>query len=158
MPKDGDRLPAPRTWQEKMLKAASYAACAQEHPLYQLKAVDTESNPHSLAFIDYLGKPEIIGMYINHWTGGIGQRIHIQVRDNVRIMHVRVMIRQHPMSDMVLESDHACQSQVYPLIWTYLTKTKILQPPGFCVDVIATDLPGNTSAETLIFDQEPDEL
>jgi hypothetical protein len=149
---DGDRFPPCRTWQQRILKAAGYAAFAQEHPVYRLKTAGTQVSAYSLAFVDSLGKPRLVDMDISRWTGGIGQRIHIQVMDNVEVLQVRVMIPEHRMSDTVLESGHAHPSRLDPRIWTYLTKTQIHQAPGFCVDVIAIDLPGNVGVDTVEFD------
>ena len=134
-----------------MLKAASYAALAHDHQVYRLESRETQVSSYSLAFLDFLGKPQLVGMDTSRWTGGIGQRIHIQVRDNVRILQVRVMIREHKMSDEVLEAGNACPSRLDPWIWTYSTKTQIQQSSGLCVDVITTDLAGNIGVDTMEF-------
>ena len=144
-------LSSRQRWQQQTLKAATYAAFAQTQPVYLLKAMGTQTSAYSFAFVDFLGKPQLVGMDISQWTGGIGERIHILVKDNVMVLHVRVMIREDRLSDIVLESGHAYRSPSDGLVWTYLTKTRIHQKPGFCVDVLATDLPGNLSVETMEF-------
>jgi len=149
---DGDRLPPPKTLQQRIRKAGSYAAWAQDHFLYQLKASDSPVSAHSLAFLDSLGKPQLLGMDIRRWTGGIGQMIQIRIMDNIQVLQVRVMIREHRMSDTILESGYAYPSRLDPTLWTYITKTQIQQRPGFCVDILANDLPGNLSVETMEFD------
>ena len=146
---EGNRFPPGKTWQQKILKAASFADVSHEHPLYRLSTIGTRISPYSMAFLDCIGVPKLVNMDISHWTGEIGQWIHIQVLDKVRVLQVRVMIRENMMSDKVFESGHAYPSRLNPSIWTYVTKTKIHQVSGFCVDVLANDLPGNVSVETV---------
>jgi hypothetical protein len=69
-------------------------------------------------------------------------------------MQVRVMIRENKMSKTSLESGHACQSRLNPSIWTYITRTEILQTPGLCMNVLANDLAGNFGADIVVFDYE----
>jgi hypothetical protein len=151
---DNDRFPPGKTWQQQMLKASGYAAQAQEHPLYRLASRGKQMNEYGLALLDFLGKPQLVGMDISRWTGGIGQTIRIQVRDNIRVLHVRVMIRRHKTSDKVLESGHACPSKLSPWVWNYITRTQIEQSSGFCIDVLTTDLPGNVGVDTMEFTSE----
>ena len=89
---DGDK-PLFESWQSEILKAASYAACTLHHPLYQLQADKTEINAYCLAFLDSLGGPKVTGVDSKRWTGRIGEEIHFYVRDNIRVMQVRVMVR-----------------------------------------------------------------
>jgi hypothetical protein len=151
---DGDKRPPPKTWQQQILKAASYAACSLDHPLYRLKAKETRISPYGLAFLDCLGGPQLIAVDSSHWTGRIGERIHFHVRDNIQVMHVRVMIWENQMSKTILESGHACQSRLDPTVWTYITQTEIRQTPGLCMDVLANDLVGNLGVDTVLFNYE----
>ena len=151
---DGDKLPRPETWQGQILKAASYAACALGHPLYRLLADKTGTSAYDLAFLDSLSGPQLIAVDSSRWTGEMGESIHFHLKENIRVMHVRVMIWESKTSKTVLESGHAYPSQLNPLIWTYVTKTKIRQTPGLCMDVLTNDLAGNFGADTVVFDYE----
>lgn len=151
---DSGKRPRPQTWQQQVLKAASYAACAQDHPLYRLQARETRISPYGLAFLDCLGGPKLVAVDSSNWTGRAGERIHFHVKDNLRVMHVRVMIQENETSETTLESGHACQSLLNPSIWTYTTKTEIRQTPGLCMYTLANDLAGNIGADTVVFDYE----
>jgi hypothetical protein len=151
---DSGRRPPPDTWQQQVRRAASYAASALDHPLYRFQAKESGISAHSLAFLDCMGGPWLIAVDSSHWTGRIGESIHFHVKDNVRVMHVRIMIRENKMSRTTLESGHAYPSRLNPLIWTYITQTEIQQSPGLCMDVLANDLVGNYGADIVIFDYE----
>lgn len=148
---DSGKFPAPKTWEQRIRRAASYAACAHEHPIYEIKATDAPVSAYSLAFLDALGKPQLLGMDIRHWNGDIGQHIFIRVTDTIHVLQVRVMIGEHVQSDTVLESGYAYPSQLDPSIWTYVTKTRIHQKPGFCVHIIADNFCGHIGVHTMQF-------
>jgi hypothetical protein len=151
---DGDRLPLPETWQTRILKAASYAALALDHPLYRLRARESSVSAYSLAFLDCLDGPQLISVDSNRWTGGIGQRIHFHFKESIRVMQVRVMVREEKTSKTVLESGQAYPSLLNPFVWTYITKTEIRQTPGLCMDILANDLAGNFGVDQVVFDYE----
>lgn len=151
---DGGRLSLPETWQNRILKAASYAASAMDHPLYRLQAKETRTSAHSLAFLDCLSGPQLVSVDSSRWNGGVGELIHFHIRESVRVMQVRVMVRENSTSRNVLESGHAYPSRLNPSIWTYITKTEIRQTPGLCMDVLANDLAGNLGADIVVFDYE----
>jgi hypothetical protein len=151
---DGSRRPLPKTWQQQILNAASYAACSLDHPLYRLQTKETGINAYGLAFLDCLGGPQLISVDSSHWTGRIGERIHFHVRDTVRVMQVRIMIWENTESKTMLEFGHACQSRLNPSIWTYITQTEIPQIPGLYIGVLTNDLAGNLGADNVIFDYE----
>lgn len=151
---DSGRRPPPETWQQQILKAASYAACTLDHPLYRSLAKETRLSPYALAFLDCLEGPQLIAINSSGWSGKIGERIHFHLKNNVRVMHVRVMIRESKTSRTVFEAGHAYPSRLDPSIWTYITKTEIRQIPGLCMDVIANDLAGNIGADMVEFNYE----
>ena len=149
---DSGRRPRPQIWQGRILKAASYAACALDHPLYRLQAKETRIAAYGLAFLDCLGGPQLIAIDSSRWTGRVGERIHFHVKEYVRVMQVRVMIREDQTSKTTLESGHAYLSRLNPSIWTYITQTEIRQTPGLCIDVLANDLAWNIGADSVVFD------
>jgi hypothetical protein len=151
---DSGRRPVPETWQQQVQRAASYAASALDHPLYRFHARESGISAHSLAFLDCIGAPRLAAVDSSHWTGGIGESIHFHVKNNVRVMRVRIMVRENKTSREALESGQAHPSRLNPSIWTYITQTEILQAPGLCMDVIASDLAGNIGTEIVVFDYE----
>lgn len=151
---DGDRFPAPGNWEQRVLKAASYAACALNHPLYRLQAQETRISAYGLAFLDCLGGPQLIAVDSSRWSGRIGERIHFHVRNNVRVMQVRILIRESKTSKRVFESGYAYASRLNASMWTYITQTEIRQTPGLCIGVLANDLAGNLGVDIVEFDYE----
>lgn len=61
--------------QKMVRKAVTYAEFASGQPIYQCKAVGTQSSAYHLAVTDYMGAPSILDIDIHGWTGGIGQEI-----------------------------------------------------------------------------------
>jgi len=96
----------------------------------------------------------VVSVDSHRWTGGIGEAIHFHVREYIRVMQVRVMIRENRWSKTSLESGHACPSRLNPSVWTYVTKTQIRQTPGLCMDILANDLAGNFGVDTVEFNYE----
>ncbi|MGE5373935.1 MAG: hypothetical protein ACM3XO_02680 [Bacteroidota bacterium] len=151
---DNAKLPLPETWHNRILKAAGYAASGFDHPLYRLGAKEGRISAYSLAFLDCLDGPQLLSVDSSRWTGGIGQTIHFHLKETIRIMQVRVMVRAGKTSKTVLESGHAYPSRLNPMVWTYITKTDIRQTPGLCMDILANDLAGNFGADLVVFDYE----
>jgi hypothetical protein len=151
---DGGRPSLPDTWQNKILNAASYAASALDHPLYRFQSKETQISAYSLAFLDCLSGPQLVSVDSSRWKGGVGELIHFHLRESVRVMQVRVMVRENSTSRTLLESGHAYPSRLNPSIWTYITKKEIRQIPGLCMDVLANDLAGNLGADIVVFDYE----
>lgn len=151
---DGSSRPLPKTLQQEILNAASYAACSLDHPLYRLLTKQTKFNAYGLAFLDCLGGPNLISVDSRHWTGRAGETIHFQFRETIWVMQVRIMIWENTESKIMLESGYAFQSRLNPAIWTYMTKTEIPQTPGLNIGVLANDLAGNLGADNVIFDYE----
>ncbi len=151
---DSGKRPSPETWQQKVQRADSFAASALRHPLYRFQAKERGISAHSLAFLDCIGVPRLVAVDSSHWTGRSGELIHFHVKDNVRVMHVRIMIRENETSKAALESGQAYPSRLNPSIWTYITQTEIRQTPGLCMDVLANDLAGNFGADLVVFDYE----
>jgi hypothetical protein len=67
----------------------------------------------------------------------------------MKVTSVHVMIRASNGSATALEEGKAVPSDTDGLLWTYTTKTLVPMTPGTRLDVIAKDLPGNISGNSL---------
>lgn len=142
-----DPRPAFNGSQKSMRKivrlAVTYAEFASEQAIYQSKAVGTSNSAYLLAVADYLEKPTVLDVDLRDWSEGVGQKIHIQAKDNFMVLNVRLVIRE---GDCILEEGEAVQSVSNSLVWTYTTKTYVAREPGLTLDAFAYDLPGNVGA------------
>lgn len=141
--------PSQSTRHAAMRSASTYANFAQDQALYHERALGTPLTPYSVALQDYFGKPQVLNIDVSRWSGEIGQVIRIRARDNLMVLSVHVVIRQHEGSQVALEEGEAEQSDTDRLLWTYTTTTRVPQRLGTRVDVSAYDLPGNRARKFL---------
>jgi hypothetical protein len=132
---------------EAIRRASTYAHFSQSQPFYLNKAVGTPFSAYEWAVADYFGKPKVLEIDIQQWTGEAGQTIRIQARDNLMVLRVCVKIRE---TLFILEEGEATQSKTEPSVWMYTTRTPIRPKPGVWLNVVAYDLPGNMGENFLI--------
>jgi len=137
------------TRQEAFMQASTYANFAHQQPLYMNRAIGTPLSAYDWAVADYFGKPQVLDLDASEWTGGTGQTIRIRAKDNVRVLAVRVVIRDGGQDGTVLEEGEAEQSETDSLLWTFTTCRSVTHKPGSRLDVLAFDLPGNVGGYSL---------
>jgi hypothetical protein len=71
---------------EAIRRASTYAHFSQSQPFYSNKAVGTPFSAYEWAVADYFGKPKVLEIDIQQWTGEAGQTIRIQARDNLMVL------------------------------------------------------------------------
>lgn len=135
--------------QEAFRLATQYAVGAKDNPIYVNLAKGTDATAYNLAVADYFGKPDVLEINISEWTGQIGQTIRVKAQDNVRVMSVRVMIRESNNTATALEEGEAVRSETNGLMWVYTTKTVVPMTPGTRIDAFARDLPDNVGGHSL---------
>lgn len=135
---------AQKAQQEAFRQATSYAKFAKSQPLYIERAKVTGSTAYNIAVSDWFGQPEIVDVDLSSWSGGVGQPIRVRAQDNVKVVSVRVAIRD--LNNNILEQGEAVQSTSDAMLWTYTTTTNVPMTPGPRLDVTAQDLPGNIGA------------
>lgn len=132
---------ADKTHPAAMREASTYANFARAQEVYVNKARRTEVTPYYVALADWFGAPKVLEMNVDDWTGEIGQKIYVKARDNVKVTHISVVIRDG--NDRVLETGEAVQSVTGSAWWSYTTKSRVKMKPFPIVEAIAQDLAGN---------------
>lgn len=142
------RLLSHRELQRQAIRRAStYAYFSQCEALYLDKSVGTPLSAYEWAIADSFGQPRVLQIDIGGWSGGIGQAIRIQATDNLMVLRVRVKIWD---GTRIREEGEATPSQTERSTWIYTTRTALQPRPGVWLDVVASDLPGNTGANFLV--------
>ena len=119
---------------------------AKDNPIYVQLAKRTETTSYNLAVADWFGKPEILSVNTDGWTGCIGHTIRIRAQDDTCVTSVQVTIHS---DGNVLEVGEAVRSQTDGLVWTYMTTTNLMGSPNLQLDVNAYDLAGNFGASSV---------
>lgn len=130
----------PKSMQEAVRRAVTYAEYAWDQPVYEYRAVGTPLSAYNLAVADYLGRPQVLDIDVRGWTGGIGQEIRIRAKDNFMVLSVRLAICG---TEFLWEEGEATQSESDNLLWIYTTTTPVTREPGLRLEAFAYDLPGN---------------
>jgi hypothetical protein len=124
--------------------AALYAGFASTQDVYVDLECETGVSAYTLAIADWFGKPKILQIDIDRWTGGIGQTIRVRARDNVMVAAVTVVIRD-PQRNFLEMGEAVCSEDGGPW-WEYRTQTQVDMEPFPVVAAIVQDLPGNRDA------------
>ena len=124
--------------------AAMYAYFAKAQDVYVDLECETGVSAYTLAIADWYGRPKVLEINIDSWTGEIGQTIRVKARDNIMVAAVAVVIRD-PQRNF-LEMGEAVQSEAGSRWWNYRTQTCVNMSPFPSVAAIIQDLPGNRDA------------
>lgn len=127
-----------------MRESTTYANFAQTQDVYITKAKRLGVTPYSLALVDWFEAPRVLEINVDSWTGKIGETIRVKARDNVRVAHVSMVIRD--ADENVLEMGEATQSEPGSAWWNYTTKSVVKMTPFPTVEATAYDLPGNSTS------------
>jgi hypothetical protein len=121
--------------------AAAYAYFAKTQDVYLNLECETGVSAYTLAIADWFGRPKVLEMDIDGWTGQIGQIIRVKARDNIMVAAVTVVIRD-PQRNF-LEMGEAVKPEDGGPWWNYRTQTRVNMDPFPSVAAIVQDLPGN---------------
>ena len=132
--------------QEAFRQATQYGVVAKDNPVYVNLAQGVDASAYNLAVADWFGKPEVLEINTDGWTGGIGHNIRIKATDDTKVTRVRVVIHQ---DGNILEQGDAAPSETDGLMWTYVTTTNLMGTSGLQLDANAYDLPGNVGASSV---------
>jgi len=121
--------------------AAAYAHFAKTQDVYLDLECSTGVSAYTHAIADWFGRPKVLELDIDGWTGQIGQTIRVKARDNIMVAAVTVVIRD-PQRNF-LEMGEAVQSEAGSPWWNYRTQTRVNMSPFPAVAAIVQDLPGN---------------
>jgi len=149
--RDGDWnymcMPIPKrhaAWRGAIRTATLYADLALTRDVYLKLECETGISAYAHALADWYGKPKVLGLDIDGWTGEIGQILRVKARDNVRVAAVTVVIWDAQKN--FLEMGEAVQSEAGSPWWNYTTQTCVDMDPFPIVAAIIQDLPGNRDA------------
>ena len=131
-------------WWAAIRAAAIYADFAKTQDVYLDLECETGVSAYTLAIADWFGRPRVLQIDIDGWTGQIGQTIRVKARDNFMVAAVTVVIRD-PQRNF-LEMGEAVQSEAGSPWWNYRTQTLVNMSPLPAVAAIIQDLPGNRDA------------
>jgi hypothetical protein len=123
-------------------ESTTYASFAQTQDIYITKAKRMGVTPYYVALADWFEAPKVLESNVDGWTGKIGQMIRVKARDNVKVAHVTLVIRD--ADENILEMGEATQSEPGSAWWNYTTKSLVQMTPFPIVEVTAYDLPGNS--------------
>ena len=130
--------------QEAFRQATQYAVGAKDNPIYVDLARAADATSYNVAVADWFGKPQVLEIAPNGWTGEIGQTIRILAKDNTHVASVHVVITD--VQDNLLEEGEAVRSEGPSRRegwWTY-TPSQAHQNLTRRVVATAKDLPGNS--------------
>lgn len=128
-------------WRAPFRAAAAYAYFARTEDVYVDLECATGVSAHTLAIADWFGRPKVLALDLDGWTGEIGQTIRVKARDNIMVAAVTVVIRDSQKN--FLEMGEAVRSEEGELWWNYTTQTRVDMDPLPTVAAIIQDLPGN---------------
>ena len=132
--------------QEAFRQATVYAKKAKTQPVYVEKAKANNSTSYNMAVADWFGKPQVLSVNAQGYTGKSGQTIHVKAEDDTQVTHVRVVIHDN---GTILEEGEAVQSETDGLLWTYTTTSIVPMSPALILDANAYDLAGNFGATSI---------
>jgi hypothetical protein len=121
--------------------AVAYAGFASSQAVYMDLECATGVSAYTLAIADWFGRPKVLELDIDGWTGQIGQIIRVKARDNIMVAAVTVVIRD-PQKNF-LEMGEAVQAEPGGPWWHYTAQTQVNMDPFPVVAAIVQDLPGN---------------
>jgi hypothetical protein len=128
-------------WWAAIRAAAAYAGFAKTQDVYLDLECETGVSAYTHAIADWFGRPRVLQIDIDGWSGEIGQTIRVKARDNIMVAAVTVVIRD-PQRNF-LEMGEAVQSEAGSPWWDYRTQTCVVLDPFPAVAAIVQDLPGN---------------
>ena len=131
---------------EAFKMAIVYAKVAKKNPVYVQLAKGAEATAYNLAVADWFGKPQVLNIDSNGWSGQSGHTISIKAVDDTKVTNVRVVIHNN---GTILEEGEAVPSDHDGLLWTYVTRTNVTAAPGILLDANAYDLAGNFGASSI---------
>lgn len=134
----------PKRYPAAIRAAALYADFAMTQDVYIDLECATGVSAYTHAIADWYGKPKVLALDIDGWTGEIGQTIRVKARDNIRVAAVTVVIRDAQKN--FLEMGEAVQADPGSPWWHYTTQTRVDMDPFPSVAAIIQDLPGNRDA------------
>ena len=137
---------AQKAQQEAFRQATVYAKVAKTQPIYIERAKASNGTSYNMAVADWFGKPEVLHIDAEGWSGEIGQTVKISAQDDTEVTRVKVVIHNN---GTILEQGEAVRSEVDGLMWTYVTTTQITAAPGLVLDANAYDLPGNFGSSSI---------
>ena len=126
--------------QSAFKQASRYAKAAQRQPVYAEKAKANHSTGYNMAIQDWFGKPEVLRIDVQGYSGQAGQTIRAEADDDTLVARLRVVIHNN---GVILEEGEAVRSESDPLVWSYVTTNAVQMSPKPLVDAHAYDLPGN---------------
>jgi hypothetical protein len=124
--------------------AIAYAHFASTQDVYLALEHETGVTAYTHAIADWFGRPKVLKINLDGWTGQVGQTIRVKARDNIMVAAVTVVIRD-PQRNF-LEMGEAVQSEAGSPWWNYRTQTRVDMDPFPGVAAIIQDLPGNRDA------------
>ncbi len=135
---------AQKSRQEAFREAVGYARRASKtEAIYGERARASGRTAYHIALADWLDAPEIEAVSLSTWSGQVGESIHVQAVDDVKVTRVTVVIRDE--QDRVLEQGEARQASERK--WVYTTTGEARGQAR--VVVTAMDLPGHTAEVTV---------
>ena len=121
-----------------------YAHFAKTQDVYLNLECETGVSAYTHAIADWFGRPKVLQLDLDGWTGDIGQTIRVKARDNILVAAVTVVIRDAQKN--FLEMGEAVRSEAGSPWWNYTTQTCVNMSPFPTVAAIIQDLPGNRDA------------
>lgn len=125
----------------RILRAGTYAGFVRTHEAYLERAAETGVDAYTIALAHWFGKPRVLQIDVDRWTGQPRQKIGVKARDSLRVAGVLVVIRD--AQGNVLESGEAAPSPTRGDWWTYTTTSCVALTPFPAVEAVARNLPGN---------------
>jgi hypothetical protein len=127
----------------RFTEAAYYAKSAIEDPIMKA-AYEAKTKPgqtaYNIAFADYLKAPELRKVFLEGYTGAIGDLVLFRIFDSFQIKNVQVLLKD--AAGNILEAGTATQ-QINKMDWLFET-TVVNQPiAGSSFQVTITDTPNN---------------
>jgi hypothetical protein len=142
---DGDwkyvSMSIPKRGPAAIRAAVAYANFARNQDVYVDLECATGVSAYTLAIADWFGRPKVLEIDVDGWTGQIGQTIRVKARDKVMVAAVSVVIRD-PQKNF-LEMGEAVRSEAGSPWWNYTIQTRVDMNPFPAVAAIVQDLPGN---------------
>ena len=123
---------------ERFREASTYAAAAQDEPIYAAKAAGTVKTARNVAMADWFHPPEVVEIDLAGWTGGVGETLRARARDDVQVQKVHFVIAAED-GTLVEEGPAVSAGGMW---WEYVTR---VDHPGGRGQVLVTasDLPGH---------------
>ena len=145
---DGNRkymsMSIPKRLPAAIRAAALYAGFARDLEVYRELECATGVSAYTHAIADWYGRPKVVELNFDGWTGEIGQTIRVKARDNILVAAVTLVIRDPDRN--FLEMGEAVRSEAGGPWWDYTTQTRVDMDPFPVVAALVQDLPGNRDA------------